>query len=127
MTIARVLVVDDDADIRYIAKMSLARIGGFEVTAATSGAEALTSLANDVPDVVLLDVMMPGMNGEETIRQIKVQEAFAALPVIFMTAKVQDWELQDYLALGAAGVISKPFDPVKLPELVREIVEETAR
>ncbi len=123
MSVQRVLLVDDDPDIRYIAEMSLTRVGGMTVATASSGAEALAALAEDRPDVVLLDAMMPGMSGEETIAVIKARPELAELPVIFMTAKLQRWELQTYLSLGAAGVVSKPFDPIKLPDLVREIIE----
>lgn len=123
MTVARVLLVDDDPDIRFIAELSLARVGGMEVSVAGSGPEALARLAVARPDVVLLDMVMPGMDGAAVMRAVQARPELAELPVIFLTGKTQDHELDAYLALGAAGLIEKPFDPMTLPALVREIVD----
>lgn len=122
MSIARVMLVDDDPDIRFIAELSLSRIGGWEVVLASSGPEALVALEREQPDVLLLDMVMPGMDGAAVMRALQQDEALRGLPVIFLTGKAQDHELAQYLALGAAGLIEKPFDPMTLPALVTEIV-----
>jgi len=127
VTVQRVMVVDDDPDIRYIAELSLKRVGGFDVVLAGSGEEALGLLDGELsggtlPDVVLLDYMMPGMTGADVIRSVRARSDLDVVPVVFMTAKVAEREVEEYLALGAAGVVNKPFDPMTLPDLVREIV-----
>lgn len=116
-----VLLVDDDADIRFIGELALARVGGFAVTLAESGEECLR-LAASLPDVILLDVMMPGMDGTETLGRLRADPALEGIPVIFMTAKVQHSEVARYRELGAAGVIAKPFDPMTLHERVRGLL-----
>jgi len=116
----RLLLVDDEPDIRAIAKMSLERIGGWEVTAAASAAEALAAAQSATPDVVLLDVMMPDVDGPAVYAQLRPLLG-EAVPIIFLTAKDEHERL---LALGAAGVIAKPFDPISLP---REVAAITAR
>lgn len=121
MSLARVLLVDDDPDIRFIAELSLGRVGGFEVVVAGSGAEALACLGTARPEVVLLDMVMPDMDGAAVLRALRTDPAWVDLPVIFLTGKTQDHELQTSLALGAIGLIEKPFDPMTLPALVREI------
>ncbi|MEX1364881.1 MAG: response regulator [Nannocystaceae bacterium] len=118
----KVLLVDDDEDIRMIGQMALHDVGGFEVVTASSGARALELAAAERPDVILLDVMMPGMDGPTTFRRLRDDEATAAIPVVFVTAKVQRQEVQRYLDLGAIGVIGKPFDPMSLPDELRAIV-----
>lgn len=120
------LLVDDEPDIRTIGQLSLARVGGWQVHAASSGAEALEALPRFLPDVVLLDVMMPGMDGPTTLARLRELPEGARLPILFMTAKVQRQEVERYLALGAAGVISKPFDPLTLPDEVRRLASAAA-
>ncbi|MDA0172225.1 response regulator [Solirubrobacter taibaiensis] len=120
MSTGRLLLVDDEPDIRAIAKMSLERVGGWEVTAAGSAAEALVAVQSAAPDVVLLDVMMPDVDGPEVYAQLRPLLG-EAVPIIFLTAKDEHERL---LALGAAGVIAKPFDPISLP---REVAAITAR
>ena len=121
-TIAKVMLVDDEADIRTVGKMSLARVGKWVVVLASSGAEALPLAVSERPDVVLLDVMMPGMDGPTTLAKLREQPETATIPVIFMTAKAQKTEVERYLSLGARGVIAKPFDPLGLPAEVRRIM-----
>jgi two-component system OmpR family response regulator len=121
MTPLRVLLVDDDPDIRLIGEMALARVGNFAVQLAASGPEALTAAAAG-PDVILLDVMMPGMDGTATLARLRADPALASIPVIFMTAKVQDSEVARYRELGAQGVIAKPFDPMTLHERVLRLL-----
>lgn len=124
--LGKVLLVDDDEDIRMIGQMALQEVGGFEVVLASSGAQALVVAAAERPDVIVLDVMMPGMDGPTTFRRLRDDEATAAIPVVFVTAKVQRQEVQRYLDLGAIGVIGKPFDPMSLPDELRAIVARAA-
>jgi CheY-like chemotaxis protein len=121
--IRTVLLVDDEPDLRRIAALSLSRVGKWAVLLAASGAEALAVIERERPDVILLDVMMPGLDGPSTLSRLRAAPSAAGVPVIFMTAKVQKQEVERYLRLGAAGVITKPFDPMRLPEQIRAIVE----
>jgi two-component system, OmpR family, response regulator len=118
----KVLLVDDDDDIRTIGELALVEVGGMEVVLASSGPQALELAAREQPHVVLLDVMMPGMDGLTTFRRLRDDPATAAIPVVFVTAKVQRHEVQRYLDLGGLGVIGKPFDPMSLPDELRAIL-----
>jgi CheY-like chemotaxis protein len=118
-----IVCVDDERDILEVAKMCLEVVGGFEVTCCESGQAALEVLAGQVPDLILLDVMMPQMNGPETLAELRKLPHLAAVPVAFMTARVQPAEVRSYLKLGATGVIPKPFDPMQLSGEVRKIWE----
>jgi two-component system OmpR family response regulator len=122
MTIRKVLLVDDEDDIRIVGGLSLSRVGGWETLLAASGAEALVQATQERPDLILLDVMMPGMDGPTTFMRLRAQEATAHTHIIFMTAKIQRQEVARYLELGALGVISKPFDPMTLPAEIRRLV-----
>jgi two-component system OmpR family response regulator len=124
MKISKVLLVDDEPDIRRIAELSLRAVGKWDVSLASSGAEALTVAASYQPDVILLDMMMPGMDGVTALAQLRAQPETAHIPVIFVTAKVQRQEVAEYLALGALGVVTKPFDPMALPAEMRRLVEK---
>jgi CheY-like chemotaxis protein len=117
----RILYVEDEADIRVVAEIALEVVGGFTVTSCASGAEALDCAARVRPDLLLLDMMMPGMDGLSTLEALRAQPATAATPVIFMTAKVQPAEVAHYKSFGALEVISKPFDPMALAEQIRSI------
>jgi two-component system OmpR family response regulator len=120
----RVLLVDDAEDIRMIACISLERVGDWTVVPAASGEAALRALKYEGPfDAVLLDVMMPGMDGPTTFQQLRAHGLSAAVPVIFLTAKAQSSERQLLMCLGAAGVIAKPFDPLKLPDELTCLLE----
>ena len=118
----KVMLVDDEDDIRTIGNLSLSRVGGWQTVLASSGAEALEKAAAEKPDLILLDVMMPGMDGPTTFGKLRAQEATAGTPIIFMTAKIQKQEVARYLELGALGVIGKPFDPMTLPAEIRKLV-----
>jgi CheY-like chemotaxis protein len=119
----RLLLVDDDADIREVARLSLERIGGWAVVEADSADAAERRVAADGPfTTVLLDVMMPGADGPATLRRLRDGPLGAEVPVIFLTAKVQRGDRERLEALGAAGVIAKPFDPVALPDEVAQIL-----
>jgi CheY-like chemotaxis protein len=122
MTIRKVLLVDDEDDIRTIGQLSLSRVGGWQTVLASSGAEAVSKAATEGPDLILLDVMMPGMDGPTTLGKLRAQEATAKTPVIFMTAKIQKQEVARYLELGAVGVIGKPFDPMTLPAEIKRLL-----
>ena len=119
------LMVDDDADIRRIGQLSLVKVGRWDVELAASGTEAIAMAASAKPDLILLDVMMPGLDGPSTLSQLKSDPQTAGIPVIFMTAKVLSQEVEQYMSMGASGVIAKPFDPMKLPEEIRRILQST--
>ncbi len=123
MEIKKIMLVDDDPDIRTVGSMSLERVGGWEVVLAQSGQEALDKVGPEQPDLILLDVMMPLMVGPATFAKLRQDDQAKAIPIIFLTAKVQTQEVERYLAMGATGVISKPFDPVALPDEIRRISE----
>ncbi|MDB4952006.1 MAG: response regulator containing a CheY-like receiver domain and an domain [Gemmatimonadetes bacterium] len=110
----RILVVDDEDDIREVAQLSLEMVGGWEVLAAGSGAEALRRAEAERPDAILLDVMMPGMDGPSTFLALQANPATRDIPVILLTAKVQSADRRRFEDLGVAGVLSKPFDPMEL-------------
>jgi two-component system OmpR family response regulator len=120
-SLRRILFVEDDPDIQTVAKMALEALGGFTVLACSSGAEALAAVDGFIPDLVLLDVMMPGMDGPATLAALRERPVGRDLPVVFMTAKVQAQEVARYRALGAEDVIAKPFDPMSLSDRVRTI------
>lgn len=121
MQIKKVLMVDDDAPIRRVTEISLTRVGKWNVHITDSGAKALELIPEYKPDVILLDVMMPGMDGPTLFKLIR--QRGITTPVIFLTAKVQKEEIEDYLQLGAVGVISKPFDPLTLPQQIQQILD----
>ncbi|OOG46190.1 response regulator [Polaromonas sp. A23] len=112
--LARILYVEDEPDIRAVAQMALEAVGGFTVIACSSGSEALAAAPTAQADLLLLDVMMPGMDGPSTLKALRLLPETAATPVIFMTAKVQAAEVAQYRELGAIDVIHKPFDPMEL-------------
>lgn len=123
----RIIFVEDDPDIRTVATIALESVGGFAVRACGSGHEALEFLDEFGPDLILLDVMMPEMDGPVTLAALRKLPAAAAVPVVFMTAKVQPQEVERYRELGAIDVIAKPFDPMTLADEVRQIWEERER
>ena len=118
----KILIIDDDADIRLIARLSLSRVGGMTVIEATSGVEGVRKAQDEEPDVILLDMMMPAMDGLETLSALRSQPATAMTPVIFLTAKAVGDDVERLTFLGAAGVLIKPFDPRTLSQDVRALV-----
>lgn len=122
----RILLVDDDEDIRRIAALGLERVGGMVVKACASGAEAVDSISDFVPDLVLLDVMMPKMAGPLVFEMLVESPDFEG-GIIFVTAKAQRHEVAQYLEMGAIGVIKKPFDPMTLTDEVRAIWSDWRR
>ncbi len=119
--LSRILLVEDDAALRCIAKLALEQVGGFVVQDCASGPEALSCAANFAPDLILLDVMMPGMDGPSTMKALKRRAEVQAVPVVFLTARVQKKEVQALQSSGALGVLSKPFDPLTLSAQVLEL------
>ena len=115
----RVLYVEDEPDIRAVAHLALEMVGGLVVKLCSSGEEALREAPLFNPQLILLDVMMPGMDGPGTLRALRALPLLADVPVVFMTAKVQPQEVANYTRLGALGVIAKPFDPMTLAAQVR--------
>ena len=123
MSRLRLLHVDDEADIREVASLALELDPDIELTSAPSGENALEQLEAGLrPDVILLDVMMPRVDGPGTLARLRELPGLEATPVIFMTARVQPAEKDQYLALGAIGVITKPFDPLILAGEVRDLL-----
>lgn len=117
----RVLHVEDDVSIQAVAKVALEIVGGLQVLSCSSGQEALDQVAAFAPDFILLDVMMPGMDGPETLLRLRDVVDLSRIPVAFMTAKVQPAEIEHYRSLGARDVIVKPFDPMQLAAQVKAI------
>jgi two-component system, OmpR family, response regulator len=113
-TLRRVLVAEDDPDISALVALALGQVGGLEVTICANGRAVLELVPQHLPDLFLLDVMMPEMDGLETLARLRLEPSMAAIPVIFMTARVRPRDLETYFAEGAAGVIAKPFDPMTL-------------
>lgn len=122
MKIEEILLVDDEADIRQVARFALTHLGGWSVREAGGGQEALRAIRERRPDVVLLDVMMPGMDGVQTLGALRVDPQLAGVPVLFMTARVGREDLDSYLQAGAQGVIRKPFDPLSLAGEIQRLV-----
>jgi len=115
----RVLHIDDEPDIREVVEMSIGLDPCFTVRSCASGAEGLTAAGDWAPDVILCDVMMPVMDGPTTLGKLRENPHTATIPVIFMTARAQHRELEHFKAIGAAGIICKPFDPMTLPNEIR--------
>jgi two-component system, OmpR family, response regulator len=121
----KVLIVDDDDDIRMIASIALADEN--EVLEANCGSEALRVAEKEQPDLILLDMMMPDMDGKTTFSKLRQLPNLADTPVIYVTAKVQESEIQTYINSGVAGVITKPFDPITLPQEILDILAATSK
>ena len=118
--------VEDDPDIREIAEMALSSSGEFEVVQCDCGEAALAKVRDYTPDVILLDMMMPGMTGRQTLEKMRELPSLAEVPAIFMTARAQHGEIEELLQSGAADVISKPFDPMTLGDMVKAAMQKKA-
>jgi CheY-like chemotaxis protein len=125
-SLRRILVAEDDPDIRAVVALALGRVGGLEVTCCADGLAALEAVPLSLPDLVLLDVMMPELDGLETLARLRGDPATAAIPVVFMTARVQPRDLETYHARGALAVIAKPFDPMTLAHRLRKAYADHA-
>lgn len=121
MELQRILMAEDEGDIATVAKMALETVGGFTVEACSSGAEALERFERFKPDLVMLDVMMPGQDGPATLAALRGLPGGATIPVVFMTAKVMPSEIEELMSLGVLGVVAKPFDPMTLSDTLREL------
>jgi CheY-like chemotaxis protein len=119
--LARICYVEDDEDIQRIVRMSLEKVGKMQVEVVSDPNQALSVMARFKPDLVMLDWMMPGMDGPTLFRRMKQEPQTAALPVVFITAKATQRDMDELLTLGAAGTISKPFSPKDLPDQLRAI------
>ncbi len=117
----KLLYVEDEADIRTVASIAL-EDEGFDIVFCGSGEQALEQLKTFIPDVIMLDVMMPGMDGPTTLAQLRHLPGLKNTPVIFLTARVQPSEILDFIALGAIAVIPKPFDPMTLASQITDIL-----
>ena len=122
MVIHKVLLVEDDIDIQKVAQISLQYRGGWEVDLATNGEECLAKAAQNRPDLILLDCMMPEMDGYEACRRLKQDPSLRDIPVIFLTAKSQEREVNKGLSLGAVGYLIKPFNPMTLAEEIQQLL-----
>jgi len=122
MALTRVMLVEDDADIQTVVRLSLKMRGVTDVQVVENGEECLARLRDFRPEVILLDVMMPKLDGYETCRRLKENPATQAIPVIFLTAKTQHYEIEKGMGIGATGYLTKPFDPMKLYEQIVELL-----
>jgi CheY-like chemotaxis protein len=120
MSAVRILHVDDEPDIREVVEISLGLDPGFAIHSCASGNDALTEAAEWRPHMILCDVMMPGMDGPATLARLRENPSTSKIPVVFMTARAQQREIDHFREIGAAGVICKPFDPMTLPTEVRQ-------
>jgi CheY-like chemotaxis protein len=114
----RILIIDDEEDIRDVAALSLETVAGWEVAVASSGAQGLARAIEHPPDAILLDVMMPGMDGPSTLRELRKNPITAKVPVLLLTAKVQASDQRRFADLGVEAVLSKPFDPMTLSKQI---------
>lgn len=120
--VKRILIIDDEDDIREVAQLTLEAVGGFEVFTAESGSEGLIKAETEQPDAILLDVMMPEMDGITTFKQLQANPLTSNIPVILLTAKVQTSDQRRFAELGIAGMVPKPFDPMTLTDQVAEVL-----
>lgn len=122
MQTRHLLLIDDEDDIREVASLSLEMTQGWTVTTANGGASGIALAGTCAPDAILLDVMMPDMDGPTTFRALQMQQTTKSIPVIFLTAKVQAADRQRFMQLGVRGLIAKPFDPITLGERISELL-----
>jgi CheY-like chemotaxis protein len=122
MSPKRILLVDDEDDIREVAGISLEAVGGWQVSRASSGVEGIAKALAERPDAILLDVMMPGIDGTTTFKRLQAHPQTRSIPVILLTAKVQTADRHRFEELGVAGMLTKPFDPMALSDQVAAIL-----
>lgn len=127
MILKKVLLAEDDPDIQKVAKMSLKFAGVANILVVENGEECLAAAGREKPDVILLDVMMPKMDGYETCRRLKQDPETQGIPVIFLTAKAQHFEVKKGLELGACGYLTKPFNPMTLHSEIAELLDKQAK
>lgn len=122
MEVKKVLMIEDDKDILRIGKLSLERVGKCVALTADNAAAGIELAKKELPDAILLDVMMPGMDGIAALKKLRDSDLTKNIPIIFLTARVNDKEIEYYMNLGINGVIAKPFDPMTLPAKVKELI-----
>lgn len=120
MTVRRILIIDDEDDIREVAQLCLETVGGWDVITAGSGREGLVTAETEQPDAILLDVMMPEMDGPTTFQKLQANPQTSHIPVLLLTAKVQAAEQRRFAELGVTAVLVKPFDPLMLANQVAQ-------
>jgi CheY-like chemotaxis protein len=118
----KVLIIDDEDDIREVAALSLESVAGWDVIMANSGTQGLVRAAEQQPDAILLDVMMPGMDGPTTFRELRKNPATAKIPVLLLTAKVQASDQRRFADLGVEAILFKPFDPLTLSQQIADVL-----
>lgn len=121
LPLERITCIDDEPDLLELIKLALTTVGKFNVSTYNDGPAALAGLIRTNPQLILLDGMMPGMNGMKTFSEIRKMPTYKTTPILFMTARVRATEKQEYNDLGAAGIIEKPFDPMTLSDDIRTI------
>lgn len=121
----KVLIIDDEEDVRSVANLSLTRVGGMTVVEAAGGEEGLALARAERPDFILLDLMMPGMDGAATLRALQSDPRTSDIPVVFLTAKAMASEVRRLRDLGAKGVVVKPFNPMTLAAEVRAVLDHS--
>ncbi|WP_333609067.1 response regulator [Arsukibacterium sp.] len=124
MVLQRIMHVEDDDSIRAVAEIALTDVAGFELLSCDGGKSALAQVEAFAPQLILLDVMMPQMDGLQTLAALRQLPSVADVPVVFMTAKIQQAEKQQYLDAGAIAVIDKPFDPMLLGETLQSLYQQ---
>lgn len=120
----KILCVDDESDMRMMIKLSLENVGGYQVMTCATGQELLDNIEGWNPDLIVLDAVMPGMDGLETLSKIKANEKFKTIPVMFMTGKAKEAE-KEMLDAGAIGVVIKPFDPIHITSDIQKVWDDT--
>ncbi|MEO6910767.1 MAG: response regulator [Edaphobacter sp.] len=118
----RILIIDDEDDIREVAALSLEATAGWLVFTASSGIEGIAMASAEQPDAILMDVMMPGVDGPATFRKMQQDSAIAHIPVLLLTAKVQGVDQRRFASLGVAAVLFKPFDPLTLAQQISDVL-----
>tara|TARA_Y100001937_G_scaffold117410_1_gene170633 strand:+ start:8222 stop:8605 length:384 start_codon:yes stop_codon:yes gene_type:complete len=124
MALERIMHVEDDESIRAVAEIALTDVAGFTLLSCDSGQSALAQAEAFAPQLILLDVMMPQMDGLQTLAALRQIPALAKIPVVFMTAKIQQAEKQRYLDAGAVGIIEKPFEPMELGDTLSQLYQQ---
>jgi two-component system OmpR family response regulator len=119
--LVRILYAEDEPDIQQMVSLALEMVGGFTLMVCNSGLAAVNEIEDFEPQLLLFDMMMPGLDGPGALKQIRELKAYRNTPVIFMTAKVQPDEVKSYLDLGAVDVIAKPFDPMTLADQIQKV------
>jgi CheY-like chemotaxis protein len=122
MSRKHILLIDDENDIREVAALSLQAIGGWRVSSAGGGGEGIATACAERPDAILLDVMMPDLDGPATLRRLQADRRTRDIPVIFLTAKAHSTDHRAFAGLGVAGTLTKPFDPMTLDDQITAIL-----